>query len=118
MEDSGHLVLVVDDDPSLRFLARINLEIDGFQVREAASLDEARSAVGEQRPDVVFLDVHLGSESSDTLLEELNDAGIPVVLVTGTADVDDYRDRANAVLGKPFLPETLVSYARELAAVG
>jgi two-component system response regulator PilR (NtrC family) len=118
MEDSGPLVLVVDDDPSLRFLARINLEIDGFQVREAASLDEAREAVGEKRPDVVFLDVHLGAESSNLLLEELRGAGIPVVLVTGTADVDDYRDRANAVLGKPFLPEALVSYARELAAVG
>jgi DNA-binding NtrC family response regulator len=37
-------VLVVDDDASLRLLCRVNLELDGFDVREAATLDEARAA--------------------------------------------------------------------------
>jgi len=115
MEGLRHSILVVEDDPSLRLLARVNLELEGFVVREAASLAEARAALVEERPDVVFLDVHLGREQSDELLDELAADGIPVVLVTGTADADSYRTRATEVLGKPYAPEALVDAARRLA---
>jgi DNA-binding NtrC family response regulator len=108
-------VLVVDDDPSLRMLSRVNLELDGFDVREAATAADARAAVAQERPDVVLLDVNLGAEASDDFLDELRAAGIPVVLVTGTADIETYRARANAILGKPFLPSELVDTARRLA---
>ena len=108
-------VLVVDDDPSLRILCRVNLELDGFEVREAASIDEARGAVAAARPAVVFLDVNLGGTTSRPLLEELRAAGIPVVLVTGTADIDEWRSAADAVLSKPFLPDDLVAAANRLA---
>ena len=108
-------VLVVDDDPSLRMLCRVNLELDGFDVCEAASVDEARAAVAELRPSVVFLDVHLGNTSSHALLDELRASGIPVVLVTGSADVDELRSRADGVLSKPFLPDDLVAAAKRLA---
>ena len=108
-------VLVVDDDPSLRMLCRVNLELDGFDVREAASVDEARAALAERRPSIVFLDVHLGNTSSHVLLDELRESGIPDVLVTGSADIDDLRGRADAVLSKPFLPDDLVAAAKRLA---
>src|SRR5437868_2699156 len=52
-------VLVVEDDASLRLLCRLNLELEQFRVREAATLAEARAAVAEERPGMVFLDVHL-----------------------------------------------------------
>ena len=115
MEGPRHAVLVVEDDPSLRLLSRVNLELEGFVVREAASLAQARDALEEARPDVVFLDVHLGHESSDDLLDELRSDGIPVVLVTGTADAADYRGRANEVLPKPYEPEALIAAAKRLA---
>src|SRR5262249_5412783 len=105
-------VLVVEDDASLRLLARVNLELEQFRVREAGTLDEARAAVAAERPGVVFLDVHLHRESSDVLLDELRGRGIPVVVVTGTADVTQYRDRSDQVLGKPFEPAALVAAAR------
>ena len=108
-------VLVVDDDPSLRMLCRVNLELDGFDVREAATLEEARQAVADSRPSVVFLDVHLGNTSSHELLAELRESGIPVVLVTGSADVNELRGRADAILAKPFLPDDLVAAAKRLA---
>ena len=98
-------------------LSRVNLELEGFVVREAATMAEADAAVAEERPDVVLLDVHLGAESSVPLLERLLEAGIPVALVTGSADMDDYRGRADAVLTKPFVPTTLVEIARRLAKV-
>jgi DNA-binding response OmpR family regulator len=105
-------VLVVEDDPAIRLLCRVNLELEGFSVREAASIKAGREAVGEERPAVVFLDVHLGGVSSDDLLDELRADGIPVVLVSGTTDPEQYRGRATEVMGKPFDPSALVAAAR------
>jgi DNA-binding response OmpR family regulator len=105
-------VLVVEDDPSLRLLCRVNLELEQFEVREAGTLAEARSAVAAEPPEIVFLDVHLHGEATDVLLGELRRAGIPVVVVTGTADITQYRDRADEVLSKPFEPAALVEAAR------
>jgi DNA-binding response OmpR family regulator len=105
-------VLVVEDDPSLRLLCRVNLELEQFDVREAATVEAARSAVGEARPDVVLLDIHLGAVASDELLGELRAAGIPVVVVTGSGDLERYRECADAVVGKPFEPSELVAAAR------
>lgn len=109
-------VLVVDDDPSLRLLCRVNLELEGFRVTEAASVAEAEAALAE-RPDLVLLDVHLGAEESTDLIDRIQAVGIPVAVVTGSVDVSEYRGRADAVLSKPFAPAALVDIARRLARV-
>jgi DNA-binding response OmpR family regulator len=109
--------LVVDDDEALRMLIRVNLELDGFEVREAANISDAEAAVQEARPEVVLLDVHLGGVESHDLLARLRASGIPVALVTGSVDVAEYRDRADAVIAKPFVPQELVNVARRLAKV-
>ena len=109
--------LIVDDDAALRLLCRVNLELEGFTVREAASIVEAESAVAAERPDVVLLDVHLEGEQTHDLLARLRSAGIPVALVTGSVEIDDYRDAADAVIPKPFEPRDLVDTARRLARV-
>ena len=98
-------------------LIRVNLELEGFDVREASTTTEAETAVQEERPDVVLLDVHLGGVESHDLLARLRASGIPVALVTGSVDVDEYRDRADAVVTKPFVPQELVALARRLARV-
>jgi DNA-binding response OmpR family regulator len=110
--------LVVDDDAALRLLLRVNLELDGFSVREAATVVEAESAVRAERPDVVLLDVHLGGEQTFALLDQFRGDGIAVALVTGSVDVELYRDRADAIVPKPFDPRELVKIARRLAKVG
>jgi DNA-binding response OmpR family regulator len=108
-------VLVVDDDSGLRTLSRVVLELEGFSVREAASVAEAEAAVAEARPDVVLLDVHLGTEESTPLFQRLRDAGIPVAAVTGTADPSEYETVADETLPKPFQPSALVAVVRRLA---
>jgi DNA-binding response OmpR family regulator len=118
MQASLLSALVVDDDPSIRWLVRINLELEGFAVSEAATLAEAEAAVGRERPSVVLLDVHLGGDDSGLLLADLRAAGIPVAVVTGSADIEDYQDTADGVLAKPFEPATLIELARRLASVG
>lgn len=119
MDDRGVSILVVEDDAALRLLCRVNLELEGFRVREAANLGDARAAVAAERPGLVFLDMHLGEAASDELLDELRLAALPVVLVSGTVDLDQYAGRANEVLGKPFDPTELVAAAkRHVAAYG
>jgi two-component system phosphate regulon response regulator PhoB len=110
----GPPILVVEDDASLRLLCRINLELDGFRVDEAATVAEARAAVAAARPALVVLDLLLGADTADELLDELRAAAVPVVLLSGAADVETYAGRASAVLGKPFSPEALVDLAKEL----
>jgi DNA-binding response OmpR family regulator len=111
------IALVVDDDAGLRTLSRIVLELEGFSVREAASLSEAEAALAERRPDVVLLDVHLGIEKTDALFDRLREERIPVAAVTGSAEIGEVRDRADATIAKPYNPEDLVAIAKRLARV-
>jgi DNA-binding response OmpR family regulator len=110
----GPLILVVEDDASLRLLCRFNLELDAFRVVEAATLDVARAAVAAERPALVVLDLRLGAVESGELLDELRAAAIPVVLLSGVADLESYRDRADEILAKPFAPADLSAVARRL----
>jgi CheY-like chemotaxis protein len=109
MDDQGgrtrRSVLVVDDERSLRLLCRVNLELDGHRVHEAANLTEAREQLERQAPDVVLLDIHVGGEDGLELLDEIRALDLPVrvVLLSGSAEVGtELRARADAVLGKPF----------------
>jgi DNA-binding NtrC family response regulator len=108
------LILVVEDDPSLRLLCRVNLELDGYRVVDAETLDAARDAIAAERPALVFLDAWVGATDCDVLLDELRLAEIPVVLVSGLSELEAYRNRATEVLGKPFAPQALGDAARRL----
>lgn len=113
-------VLVVDDEPSIRLLCRVNLELDGHEVVEAGTLGEARAYLDEERFDVVMLDVHLGGETSGELVVECHaqEPPIPVVLVTGSPDaLLERRHEADAVLPKPFEPQAMLDTVRRLAGV-
>jgi CheY-like chemotaxis protein len=101
----GRSVLVVDDERSLRLLCRVNLELEGHRVHEAANLDEARALIERQAPDVVLLDIHIGGEDGLELLDEIRALDLPIriVLLSGSANVGPaLRARVDGVLGKPF----------------
>lgn len=108
----GRNVLVVDDEASLRLLCRVNLELEGHAVREAATLAEARAELERDVPDVVLLDVHVGADDGLELLDEIEALDLPtrVVLLSGTSDVrPELRERVDCVLGKPFDLRRLVA---------
>jgi DNA-binding response OmpR family regulator len=111
----GAAILVVEDDAALRMVCRVTLELERFRVSEAGALDTARAAIAWERPDLVFLDVHLGVDSTAGLLEELCSAGIPVVIVSGEPDQGEFAGRARQVLAKPFDPADLVAAAHRHA---
>jgi DNA-binding response OmpR family regulator len=98
-------VLVVDDERSLRLLCRVNLELEGHRVLEAATLAEARAQVEQEAPDVILLDVHLGNDDGLELLDELEALDVPsrVVLLSGTSEIGpELHARVAGVIGKPF----------------
>jgi two-component system, OmpR family, response regulator len=100
----AHTVLVVDDSPGIRLICRVNLEAEGHRVLEAANLTEARAALAESEPSLVLLDVHVGSEDGLVFLDELraHDPRLPVVLLTGSVEIDRVRGRADGAVAKPF----------------
>src|SRR4029077_15102027 len=105
MQAQTPTALVVEDDAALRMLVRVNLELEGFSVEEAGTLDEAEAALAQRRPDVVLLDFHLGGRETLGLLARRRVECVPVALVTGSVDVNESRDAADAVLSKPFQPQ-------------
>ena len=105
-------VLVVDDEASLRLLCRVNLELEGHRVLEAASVDVARELLATETIDVVLLDVHVGSDNGLDLLDDIEALELPirVVMLSGTSEISaDVRARVAGVLGKPFLLEELTA---------
>jgi two-component system C4-dicarboxylate transport response regulator DctD len=113
------VVLVVDDEASIRLLCRVNLELDGYVVLEAATLDEARAQLEAADVDVVLLDLHLGGRTSHPLIAECaaRSPRVPVAVVTGSADLASAgRFGADAVLAKPFAIEHLTATVERLTA--
>jgi len=112
-------VLVVDDEPSIRLLCRINLELEGFDVLEAGTLAEARAAVSSRDVSVVLLDLRIGHETGADLVHELRNRQppVPIAFVTGSSEINPVdHDLADAYLRKPFTIEALLSTVRRLAA--
>jgi DNA-binding response OmpR family regulator len=110
-------VLVVDDEPSLRLLCRVNLELDGYRVLEAENVAEAEQVLLAEAIDVVLLDVHVGPESGVELMRRLRERGgaPPVVLVTGSVRLDAATQaEADGLVAKPFRLEELLGVVRRL----
>jgi two-component system KDP operon response regulator KdpE len=114
---AGKTVLVVDDDASLRVLCRINLELDGYRVLDAASLAAARQALAAEQVDAMLLDFHLGDGDGRELLESLGTDRPPVALFTGSATIDrELRELADDVVPKPFTLAVLAATVRTLVS--
>jgi DNA-binding response OmpR family regulator len=111
-------VLVADDEPSIRLLCRVNLELDGHLVLEAGTLDDARHVLDEHDVDVLLIDVHLGEHDGRDLVRELRTRGrqIAIALLTGSVALPiEHQGGADAVIEKPFALEDLTTVVRRLA---
>jgi DNA-binding response OmpR family regulator len=117
VDSPSHTVLVVDDDRSIRFLCRVNLELEGWTVREAGTLAAARRELEDRPVEVMLLDLHVGSESGLDFLDELrrDHPAVRVALLTGSAETSSAAAAgADAVIAKPFTLEQLVETVRGL----
>jgi len=111
-------VLVLDDDESLRFLCRVNLELDGYRVLEGASLAEARETLAAEPVDAILLDVHLADGDGRELLRELGSGRPVAALFTGSNPAGEEETLAEAVIPKPFELGLLRSTVDRLVSLG
>jgi excisionase family DNA binding protein len=116
------LVLIVDDDPRIREFVRVNLEMEGFAVREAGSADEGLEALEAEPPDLILLDVMMPKVDGWEMLQRVRERhgvdSIQVVMFSGQVE-EDAADQAQAggaqaFVGKPFNPQDLVTRAKDL----
>lgn len=103
-------VLVVDDDESIREVARAALElVGGWEVLTVARGDEAVEVAASAHPDVVLLDVMMPGTDGPTVREALRrDArttDVPVVFLT--AKSDRHLPASHGIISKPFDPMVL-----------
>ena len=83
-------ILLVDDDPSIRELARLYLEKEGFAVRTADRGDTAVEEFRRLPPDLMLLDVMLPGMDGYQVLREVRQLGsIPVVMLTARDETFD-----------------------------
>jgi CheY-like chemotaxis protein len=117
-------VLVVDDEPDVLLLCRLNLQQRGHELLEAADGSTALELARDRHPDVIVLDLMLPGISGYDVLEALQrdeeTTDIPVLVLTAKSLRAD-RERshglgASAFMTKPFLPNELCELVDALAA--
>jgi len=116
-------VLIVDDEPDILLMLRVNLEADGYTTALAADGESALERIGEEAFDLVLLDVMMPVMDGWGVLDRLADeTEAPLVIVVSAKS--SRRDMARALemgavayVTKPFSPVDLSAVvARVLAA--
>jgi len=110
-------VLIIDDEPDVLLLCRVNFEFAGHEVLEAGEGETGLRLARDEKPDLVVLDLMLPRKDGLTVLQELHDepstAGIPVVLLTAKTQSEDqlrgFQAGADEYITKPFSPAVLTN---------
>jgi excisionase family DNA binding protein len=118
----GPLVLVVDDDPQVREVVRINLEMEGYAVVEAGNAEEGLKAVEDDAPDLVLLDVMMPQVDGWEMLRRVQErhgvGSIPVVMFSGQLESEAQREAeargAQGFVGKPFDLRALIEQTKQI----
>lgn len=117
-------VLAIEDSPTLREVIRRVLGPVGFEVIEADSFEGALKAIEDQSPDLVIADCSAAGVELPALLRAARGgnggSGVPV-LVLSTGDVSEQAEgvigsEGTDVLYRPFVPDWLISKARQLVS--
>ncbi|MBA3823359.1 MAG: response regulator transcription factor [Ktedonobacterales bacterium] len=111
---AGITILVVDDEPRLRDVTRLNLEMEGYRVAEAATGYEAIEKLREVLPDLIIMDVMMPELDGFAALKGIREVStVPVIMLTVR---NDERDRirgldlgADDYMTKPFSTPELLS---------
>jgi two-component system OmpR family response regulator len=107
-------ILVVDDERDIRELLARYLRTRGFDVSVARETREAEKVLGQQRIDLIVLDLMMPGEDGLTFCRRIRgERGIPIVMLTALADVADrivgLETGADDYVPKPFDPRELLA---------
>jgi len=112
------MILIVDDEPSIRQALRMTLGNSGFEVAEAASGEEALSQLKSAHYDAVLLDMNMpgmGGMNACKVMRELS-PGLPILMLTVRDSQDDkveaLESGADDYVTKPFHMRELTARVR------
>ena len=117
-------VLIVDDDPVIQRLLRVNFEMEGYEVIVGVDGIDGLEKARAEHPDIVVLDIMMprmsGLDVAKALKADPETASIPVVLLSAKAQEADLRagdeSGADDYLTKPFDPFQLLQRVEQLLA--
>lgn len=107
-------VLLVDDEPDIRFTARFMLETEGYSLLEAATGERALELLEDTTPDAILLDIRLpGIQGWDVLSHVRQEKpDVPVVMMSAHSSGDTMKRAidggSTAYLLKPFKQDELL----------
>lgn len=113
-------MLIVDDEPDILLMMRVNLDSEGFDTLLAADGETALERVREESPDLVLLDVMMPVLDGWGVLEALATSDTPprVIVVSAKAAPADvvraYRLGASDYVTKPFSIDGLIGVMRDV----
>lgn len=112
-------ILVVDDEPSIVELIRVNLEDGGYEVGVAADGDEALERFSQEAWDLVILDLMLpGVDGIEVCRRIRKESQVPIIMLTAKADEIDrvlgLEMGADDYVTKPFSPRELLARVRAI----
>jgi DNA-binding response OmpR family regulator len=112
----GVRVLVVEDQWHVANALRSLLAAEGMEVSgPAGKTADAQRLADEQMPELAVVDINLKGEMAYSLIDDLQDRGVRVVVISGYAVLPRLSAKVAAVLQKPFNgPELLASLRRAL----
>ena len=121
----GPVVLIVDDDERVREYVRVNLEMEGYAVREAGNAEEGLGVLEEVSPDLILLDVMMPEVDGWEMLRRVQQrhgvGAIPVVMFSGKVNEQSAAEAtalgAQGFVGKPFDPQQLIDRAKQILPV-
>ncbi|HEV7903049.1 MAG TPA: sigma-54 dependent transcriptional regulator [Pyrinomonadaceae bacterium] len=111
---SKNKILVIDDQPSIRFGVRNLLEGEGFSVLEAETGEQGLSVITNTAPHLVLLDIRLPDADGLDLLPRIKaiDEALPVIVLTAHGTIETairaLKNGAENFLTKPFDPEAFL----------
>jgi DNA-binding NtrC family response regulator len=111
---SGNSILIIDDEPKLRYSLSMILVKAGFSVTEANGAQEALDALHKKPFDLVFLDLNMPGMGGMQLLPEILHLypGIPVIILTGNGSLETAEKAINwgvrGYLLKPMSPFEII----------
>lgn len=118
-------VLVIDDEPDVLLLCRVNLQHAGHHVLEASDGERGVAIAVAETPDAIVLDLMLpamdGYEVLAALQADDRTRAIPVLVLTAKAQREDrvrcWEEGASEYMTKPFSPAVLSSTLEQLLAL-
>jgi two-component system OmpR family response regulator len=118
-------ILIVEDDPDLRTILKLQLLSHGFEITEACNGAEGYQAVQEQTPDCVILDLMMPVLDGFGFLKRVRSiiamTEVPIMILTASEDernkVRGFQYQTDSYMAKPYDLEALTTEVKRLLAL-